>query len=110
MANGRKLLQKDLAVAQNCITLQTASSVVLNANQYGALVSWAFNVGCANSKTSTLIKRLNAGDKPNTVCAEELPKWKYAGGVVLDGLVRRRAAEVALCKTATSATALPACS
>ena len=109
-ADGRRLLQSDLAVAQNCITLKTASSVVLNANQYGALVSWAFNIGCGAAGTSTLVSRLNSGGAPNTVCAEELPKWKYGGGVELPGLVRRRAAEVALCRTATSTPALPACS
>ncbi|KAL6850985.1 hypothetical protein ACO1O0_008111 [Amphichorda felina] len=106
-ADGRKLLASDMAVAQNCITKQTAESVVLNANQYGALVSWAFNVGCGNSASSSLIARLNAGEAPNTVASEELPKWKYSGGVELPGLVRRRAAEVALHNTATNDGALP---
>ncbi|KAK7216236.1 hypothetical protein V2G26_004239 [Clonostachys chloroleuca] len=109
-ADGRKLLQSDLTPAQNCITLDTKSKVVLNANQYGAFVSWAFNIGCGAAKTSTLMKRLNAGENPNTVAAKELPKWKYGGGKVLPGLVRRRAAEVALAKKATRDKALPACS
>ena len=110
VANGRALLQSDVAVARRCITFDTSSNVVLNANQYGALVSWAFNVGCGNSGSSTLIRRLNAGENPNTVAAEELPKWTYSNGVQLPGLVRRRAAEVALHRTATSVGALPACS
>jgi lysozyme len=84
--------------------------VVLNANQYGALVSWTFNVGPANVESSTLLRRLNAGEAPNTVIAEELPKWNKAGGQVLAGLVRRRAAEVSLAQTSTGAGALPACS
>jgi lysozyme len=83
---------------------------VLNENQYGALVSWTFNVGPANVQSSTLLKRLNAGEAPNTVIAEELPKWNKAGGQTLAGLVRRRAAEVELAKTATGVGALPACS
>ena len=95
---------------QQTITLKTTSNVVLNANQYGALVSWAFNVGGGNVGSSTLLRRLNAGESPNTVIAEELPKWNKAGGSVLPGLVRRRAAEVALAQTATSVRALPACS
>lgn len=82
---------------------------MLNANQYGALVSWAFNVGGANVQSSTLLRRLNAGEAPNTVIAEELPKWNKAGGQTLPGLTRRRAAEVSLAKTATSVGALPAC-
>ena len=73
-------------------------------------MSWAFNVGCGNSGSSSLISRLNAGEDPNTVAAEELPKWKYSGGVELPGLVRRRAAEVELAQTPSSVGALPACS
>ena len=81
--------------------------MTLNANQYGALVSWAFNEGCGNAGSSTLISRLNNCEDPNTVIADELPQWVYAGGEKLDGLVRRRAAEVDLAKTATSSGALP---
>lgn len=72
-------------------------------------MSWCFNVGPANVESSTLLKRLNAGEAPNTVVAEELPKWNKAGGQVLSGLVRRRAAEVDLAETATGVGALPAC-
>lgn len=81
--------------------------MVLNANQYGALVSWAFNVGNGNVASSTLIKRLNAGEDEATVIAEELPKWKKGGGKTLPGLVRRRAAEVKLAQTPTDVAALP---
>ncbi|KAI1917254.1 hypothetical protein LOZ65_005145, partial [Ophidiomyces ophidiicola] len=87
------LLKSDLKEFQQTITLSTKTLVVLNANQYGALVSWSFNVGSAAAKSSTLIQRLNAGQAPNTVISEELPKWNKAGGQVLPGLVRRRNAE-----------------
>lgn len=83
------------------------SSVRLNANQYGALVSWSFNVGCGNMRSSTLVKRLNNGEDPNTVAEQELPKWNKAGGQVVDGLTRRRAEEVNLFQTYTSSGALP---
>lgn len=82
--------------------------MVLNENQYGALVSWAFNIGCGNSGSSTLISRLNGGEDPNTVAAEELPQWVYGGGEVLPGLVRRRDAEVALFQTPSDIGVLPA--
>ncbi|KAI0907585.1 lysozyme-like domain-containing protein [Ustulina deusta] len=108
-ADGKSLLASDVITPQNCITSQTASIVVLNANQYGALVSWAYNVGCGNSASSSLIARLNNGEDPNTVIASELPLWNKSGGQVLDGLTRRRAAEVSLAQTATSVPALPAC-
>ncbi len=81
--------------------------VPLNLNQYGALVSWSFNIGCSAAESSTLASRLNGGEDVNTVLAEELPRWKYGGGVVLPGLVRRRDAEVALAARAGSGPALP---
>lgn len=65
-------------------------------NRMAALVSWAYNVGLAAVEDSTLRKRLNAGEDPVVVVTEELPKWVRADGKVLDGLVRRRNAEVAL--------------
>ncbi len=83
------------------------SKAVLNLNQYGALVSWSFNMGCGAAQTSSLVKRLNAGENVNTVLAAELPKWVHGNGVVLPGLVRRRNAEIALAKKATSDKALP---
>lgn len=86
----------------------TAQPVTLNLNQYGALVSWSFNEGCGAAKSSSLIGRLNAGEDAETVIGEELPQWVYGGGAVLPGLVKRRNAEVALSRAATSDPALPA--
>ncbi|KAF8162698.1 glycoside hydrolase family 24 protein [Crassisporium funariophilum] len=107
-ADATNLLHADLASFQMCITLATADPVTLNDNQFGALVSWAFNIGCGNVRSSTLIRRLNAGENPNTVATSELPLWNKAGGKVLPGLVRRRAAEVRLFQTASGIPALPA--
>lgn len=94
-------------LAQSCISADIVDTVILNENQYGALVSWAFNVGCGNSRGSGLISRLNAGEDPNTVASEELPKWRKSGGQVLPGLVTRRNREVVFFQTASSVTAHP---
>ncbi|KAJ4321743.1 hypothetical protein N0V84_005176 [Fusarium piperis] len=106
-ANGRKLLADDMARFEKCITAMVKSNVKLNKNQYGALVSWSFNNGCPAAQKSTLIKRLNKGEAPNTVISQELPKWVYSGGKKLNGLIRRRKAEVALAKKSTTEKALP---
>lgn len=92
---------------EKCVAGMLKSKAVLNLNQYGAVVSWAFNMGCGAAQGSTLVKRLNNGENVNSVLSEELPKWVYGGNVKLPGLVRRRAAEVKLAKTATSSKALP---
>ncbi|CZR55764.1 uncharacterized protein PAC_05652 [Phialocephala subalpina] len=104
-----ELLASDLKKFEKCLADDVKDNIHLNVNQYGALVSWAFNDGCGNVASSTLIKRLNAGDNPDTVASEELPKWDMTGEDVLPGLVRRRAAEVKLFKTASVVEALPAC-
>lgn len=83
------------------------SSVELNDNQYGALVSWCFNMGTGAVAESSLISRLNDGEEANDVIEEELPKWVHAGGEVLDGLVRRRNDEIKLAQTSSDTPALP---
>lgn len=65
--------------------------VPLSANQWDALVSFTYNLGAANLESSTLLRKLNAGDYAGA--AEQFPRWNKAGGKVLPGLVRRREAE-----------------
>jgi len=61
-----------------------------------ALGSFVYNVGSGAFATSTLLRKLNAGNVIGA-CAE-LSRWVYAGGRVLGGLVRRRAEERELCE------------
>ncbi|WP_433647466.1 lysozyme [Kosakonia pseudosacchari] len=68
--------------------------VKLNQGQFDALVSFAYNLGSRSLSTSTLLRKLNAGDYAGA--ADEFPRWNKAGGQVLAGLSRRREAERAL--------------
>lgn len=104
-----QLLNDDIPAYSGCLAGYLNSTPKLNDNQWAALTSWVFNVGCGNAKTSSLVKRLNKGENPNTVASEELPKWRLAGGKVLQGLVNRRKDEVKLFKTASSKGAYPKC-
>lgn len=61
-------------------------------NQFDALVSFAYNVGAGALSSSTLMKRLNAGQNPADV-ADEFLRWDYAAGKEVAGLERRRVAE-----------------
>lgn len=70
--------------------------VELTENQLGALVSFAYNCGVANLKSSTLLKKVN--EKKFDEAANEFLKWDKAGGKVLKGLTRRRQAESILFK------------
>lgn len=68
--------------------------VSLTANQLGALVSFAYNVGTGALGSSTLLRLLNAGDYAGA--ADQFARWNKAAGRVLAGLSRRREAEAAL--------------
>ncbi len=67
----------------------------LTQNQFDALVSFCYNVGPANLKASTLLKKVNANPNDETI-REEFRKWNKGGGKVLKGLTRRREAEANL--------------
>ena len=69
-------------------------TVEVTQNQFDALVSFAFNLGPANLKSSTLLRKVNSGDVNGA--ADEFLKWNHAGGQVLAGLTARRNAEKTL--------------
>lgn len=91
-AEGRVILLRDLERYADAV--RSAVKVTLNDNQFGALVSFTYNLGAANLRKSTLVKKLNAGDYAGA--AKEFARWDRAGGKVLPGLTKRRAAEAAL--------------
>lgn len=89
-------LREDLRTAE--ADVKRYVTVPLTQGQYDALVSFVFNLGAGNFRSSTLLKKLNQGlynDVP-----EQIMRWNKArvGGklTVLNGLTRRRAAEAAI--------------
>lgn len=68
--------------------------VPVEEGQYGALVSFAFNVGSAALAASTLLRKVNAED--HAAVPGQFLRWTMAGGRKLPGLVRRRTAEAAM--------------
>ncbi len=67
----------------------------LNENQFGAIVSFAYNAGIGNLQSSTLLKKVNNNPSDPDIRAQ-FDKWNRAGGKVLAGLTRRRKAEADL--------------
>lgn len=65
--------------------------VPLTDGQFGALASFAFNLGGGALRASTLRRRVNEG--AHQEAAREFGRWVFAGGRRLRGLVRRRRAE-----------------
>lgn len=83
------LLAADLREAARAV--RAGVHVPITVRQRIALISFAFNCGTGAFLSSTLLRKLNAGDYRGA--ANELPKWSHAGGVVVQGLLNRRRAE-----------------
>jgi lysozyme len=85
-------LRNDVRKFESAVS--SAVKVKLTQGQFDALVSFTYNVGPANMSSSTLIKKINAGDSAGA--ADEFLRWNKAAGKVMAGLTTRRAAERAL--------------
>ena len=84
-----KLLMKDLVRFEDAVSAMVA--VPLTQGQFDALVSFAYNLGEAKLRSSTLLKLLNAGDYEGA--RKQINRWVYSNGKKLEGLIRRRARE-----------------
>lgn len=87
----KQLLRKDLEEFAKGVQEKTTLWPKLEQHERDALISFAYNVGLGAYGSSTLLKKLNQGDKRGA--AKEFPRWVYASGQTLPGLVRRREAE-----------------
>lgn len=89
MNTAELLLKLDLYKAEQAVMRHT--KVPLTQSQFDALVSFVFNLGGGRYGASTLRQKLNRSDYSGA--AGQFPRWVYAAGKKLVGLVRRRAAE-----------------
>ena len=89
-----KMLQDELPEYEGYITDKVVP--MLQQHEYDALVCWVYNLGPTNLSSSTLLKRLNAGEFKDVPF--QMKRWDKAGGQPLLGLTRRRNAEALLFK------------
>ena len=94
--DGRRLLRQTIRPYEAAVGRLV--TVPLAQPQFDALVSFTYNLGASALASSTLLRKLNAGE-PGV--GMEFDRWVYAGGKRLPGLVRRRAAERALFESAS---------
>ena len=87
-----KMLKEELPEYEGYV--EKCVEVPLSQNEFDALVCWVYNLGPTNLLQSTLLKVLNQGQKEKV--PEQIKRWNKAGGIVLNGLVRRREAEALL--------------
>lgn len=95
-AEARALLIQDVGTAEDAVN--AAVTVSLNQAQFDALVSLVYNIGVGAFRTSTLLRKLNAGDYASA--QQQFLAWRKVriGGTLTDsaGLINRRTAEAAL--------------
>ena len=87
-AEAEKVLAIDIADFTSCV--QTRVKVGVTQNQFDALVSFSFNVGCGAFAASTLLSKLNAGTLTNREAQFQLSRWHSS---CTEGLKRRRFTE-----------------
>lgn len=94
-AQAEEYLRQDLRKFENYVNnpAYVPQTAQLNQNQFDALVSFAFNLGQGN------LKKVCAGGRSLAQISAAMPKYCKAGGKTLQGLVKRRAEEVALFNT-----------
>jgi lysozyme len=90
------LLGYDLVDVQAAVNDWTFTP--LTQNQFDALISFVFNIGLDAFRHSSVLRRINEGAMLQAACAMEM--WRKADfegeRIVVDALIRRRAAEKAL--------------
>ena len=84
-----RLLREDAKRLASHITALV--KVKLSQHQFDALVSFVYNVGPSAFAGSTMLRLINQGLYADA--ARQFQRWNKAGGEVLPGLTRRRAAE-----------------
>lgn len=84
----------DIRAAEKCVN-QYANGQRMNDNQFSAITSFTFNVGCGALQKSTLA-RYAKREQWSQMCGE-LAKWVYIGKEKSNGLATRRANEMSLC-------------
>lgn len=73
--------------------IKASPSLVTTPKALGAITDFAYNLGVARYRASTLRRKINDGDWE--AARYELMRWTRGGGRVLPGLVKRRKAELA---------------
>lgn len=88
-----KYLKKELLVHSQGVL--KCVNVPIKRHEYDAYTLFAYNVGVKAFCTSSLLKKLNAGD--HVGACNGLPAWSYAKGKYVQGLRNRRLYERQMC-------------
>lgn len=90
----KAILHKDLSVISKQV--DPFIKVDIPNVMRGAIYSFVYNVGIGDFKKSTLLHKINSGDRKGA--CEDLHRWIYADGKTWKGLVTRREVECDVCE------------
>lgn len=89
-----ELFKNTLVNFENCV-LKALGKTKVNQNQFDAMVSLCYNIGCGNFRKSSVLRFVSLN--PNDPAIETaFLLWNKIGGKVSKGLQRRREAESSL--------------
>lgn len=91
-AEARELLEWDLF--NICDDVDDLVCVGLTQPEFDALLSFTYNLGVTAFSQSTLLRKINAEEWSEI--PDQFLRWNKASGKVVPGLVKRRAAELAM--------------
>ena len=86
------LLLEDISITER--TIEKLVTIDLTENEFSALVSFCYNVGGGNFKSSTMLKLINNDQKLEA--SLEFNRWVYVNKKIMKGLIRRRLEECQL--------------
>jgi lysozyme len=90
----RELLMIELEHTYLPGVLRNCPGLITDVRKCNAIVDFCYNLGVGRLQTSTLKRKVNAGDWEGA--KEQLMLWTRGGGKVLPGLLKRRTSECAL--------------
>lgn len=88
-SQAEELLKQDLKIYEDAVKRNI--KVNISQSMFDALVSFTYNLGEGNLRSSTLLRLLNSKDYYGA--SQEFVRWNKAGGKVLAGLTKRRESE-----------------
>lgn len=92
LEQANEYLENDVKYAVSAV--DELVKVDISQSMFDALVSFAYNVGIGNLKSSTLLRCIN--QKQFAAALQQFQKWKFDNGKEIAGLFKRRLAEAAL--------------
>lgn len=96
-SQAENVLADDISDFESCV--KSAVKISVTNNQYDAMVSLAFNIGCSAFKSSTLVSEINSGKLTDKEAQYQFTRWNSG---CIEGLERRRFTESQLFTSCSS--------